>query len=284
MSKVKATVHGAISIVSAIASGKGAALGITPKVEVIMESMPGSGISIKSGSQNLSSRLITRTIEKIVSKKQLSETKLNLLLNSEIPTGYGLKSSSAISSAVALATAKLFKQKIDDSKILLAGVNASIETKVSLTGAYDDACACYYGGFMVTDNYKRKIISSKKAPTNLKVVIFIPKSRKRGNIKKLKTLNTVFERAWNFAKNEDYWNAMILNGFATSSILNSDPKLITQLVEKGAIGASISGNGPSIAAVTKQSNISRIKKVFSSLEGRVTVTQINNKRAEVHEL
>lgn len=284
MSKVKATVHGAISIVSAIASGKGAALGITPKVEVIMESMPGSGISIKSGSQNLSSRLITRTIEKIVSKKQLSETKLNLLLNSEIPTGYGLKSSSAISSAVALAAAKLFKQKIDDSKILLAGVNASIETKVSLTGAYDDACACYYGGFMVTDNYKRKIISSKKAPTNLKVVIFIPKSRKRGNIKKLKTLNTVFERAWNFAKNEDYWNAMILNGFATSSILNSDPKLITQLVEKGAIGASISGNGPSVAVVTKQSNISRIKKVFSSLEGRVTVTQINNKRAEVHEL
>lgn len=284
MSKVKATVHGAISIVSAIASGKGAALGITPKVEVIMESMPGSGISIKSASQNLSSRLITRTIEKIVSKKQLSETKLNLLLNSEIPTGYGLKSSSAISSAVALAAAKLFKQKIDDSKILLAGVNASIETKVSLTGAYDDACACYYGGFMVTDNYKRKIISSKKAPTNLKVVIFIPKSRKRGNIKKLKTLNTVFERAWNFAKNEDYWNAMILNGFATSSILNSDPKLITQLVEKGAIGASISGNGPSVAVVTKQSNISRIKKVFSSLEGRVTVTQINNKRAEVHEL
>jgi len=284
MSKVKATVHGAISIVSAIASGKGAALGITPKVEVIMESMPGSGISIKSDSQSISSKLITRTIEKIVSKKQLSETKLNLLLNSEIPTGYGLKSSSAISSVVALATAKLFKQKIDDSKILLAGVNASIETKVSLTGAYDDACACYYGGFMVTDNYKRKIISSKKAPTNLKVVIFIPKSRKRGNIKQLKTLNTVFERAWNFAKNEDYWNAMILNGFATSSILNSDPKLITQLVEKGAIGASISGNGPSIAAVTKQSNISRIKKVFSSLEGRVTVTQINNKRAEVHEL
>ncbi len=284
MSKVKATVHGAISIVSAIASGKGAALGITPKVEVIMESMPGSGISIKSGSQSLSSRLITRTIEKIVSKKQLSETKLNLLLNSEIPTGYGLKSSSAISSVVALAAAKLFKQKIDDSKILLAGVNASIETKVSLTGAYDDACACYYGGFMVTDNYKRKIISSKKAPTNLKVVIFIPKSRKRGNIKKLKTLNTVFERAWNFAKNEDYWNAMILNGFATSSILNSDPKLITQLVEKGAIGASISGNGPSVAVVTKQSNISRIKKVFSSLEGRVIVTQINNKLAEVHEL
>lgn len=284
MSKVKATVHGAISLVNAIATGKGATLGISPKVEAIIEATDGSGISIKSDNQNLSSRLISKTIEKIISKKMLAKTKLNLELNSEIPTGYGLKSSSAISSAVALATAKLFKKKFNDSKILLAGVDASIETKVSITGAYDDACACYYGGFMVTDNYKRKIIASKKAPTNLKVVIFIPKSRKRGNIKKLKTLNPVFERAWSFAKNSDYWNAMILNGFATSSILNSDPKIITKLVENGAMGASISGNGPSIAAVTKQSNISRIKKVFSSLEGKVVVAQINNKRAEVHEL
>lgn len=284
MTRVRATVHGAISIVNAIATGKGATLGIDPRVEVTMESSDGSGIFLESDSKNPSSRLITKTIEKIVSKKQLSDTKLKLILNSEIPTGYGLKSSSAISSAVALAAAKLFKQKIDDSKILLAGVDASIETKVSLTGAYDDACACYYGGFVVTDNYKRRIVNSEKAPTNLKVVIFVPNSRKRGNIKKLKTLGPVFERAWNFAKKSDYWNAMILNGFATSSILNSDPKLITKLVESGAVGASISGNGPSIAAVGKQTNISKIKKVFSSLEGRIIVSQINNKRAEVNEL
>lgn len=284
MTKVRATVHGAISIVNAIATGKGATLGINPKVEVIMESSQGSGISLESDGENPSSRLITRTIEKMISKKQLAKTKLSLLVNSEVPTGYGLKSSSAISSAVALATAKLFKQKIDDSKILLAGVDASIETKVSITGAYDDACACYYGGFFVTNNYKREIVCSEKAPTNLEVVIFVPDSRKRGNIKKLKTLSSVFERAWNFAKKSDYWNAMILNGFATASILNSDPKLITKLVENGAIGASISGNGPAIAAVAKQENISKIKKVFSSMDGRITVSQINNKRAEVHEL
>ncbi len=284
MTGVKATVHGAISIVNAIATGKGATLGINPKVEVTMESSDGSGISLESDSKNASSRLITKTIEKVVSKKQLSKTKLRLLLNSEIPTGYGLKSSSAISSAVALAAAKLLNEKLDDTKILLAGVNASIETKVSITGAYDDACACYYGGFVVTDNYKREIVNSEKAPTNIEVVIFVPNSRKRGNIKKLKTLGPVFERAWNFAKKSDYWNAMILNGFATSSILNSDPKLITQLVESGAMGASISGNGPAIAAVCKQADISKIKNIFSSLDGRTIVSQINNKRAEVHEL
>jgi len=281
---VKATVHGAISIVSAIATGRGATLGISPKTVVIMKKLSGTGVSVESENQNISSRLINKTIEKIVSRNQLRKTKLLVNLKSEIPAGYGLKSSSAISSAIALACTKLFNQKINDSRILLASVDASIETKVSLTGAFDDACACYYGGFVVTDNYKRKIIHIKKASTDLKVVIFIPKSRKRGNVKKLKTLNKVFDMAWDFAKKYDYWNAMILNGLAASSILNSNPRIISDLIEIGAIGASISGNGPAIAVVTKSSNISKIKDVFSNLEGKIIVTQINNKKAEVHEL
>jgi shikimate kinase len=115
-------------------------------------------------------------------------------------------------------------------------------------------------------------------------VIFIPKSRKRGNFRKLKTLKTVFEHAWNLAKNSDYWNAMIINGIATSAILNSDPKIISKLIENGALGASVSGNGPSIAAIAKNNVLPDIKNVFSSLEGITTVSQINNKKAEVHEL
>ena len=82
--------------------------------------------------------------------------------------------------------AKIFKPKLTDQQILLAGVDASIETKVSITGAYDDACSCYYGGFNVTDNGKRNRVYFEKAPTNLIAVIFIPKNRKRGNLKKLK--------------------------------------------------------------------------------------------------
>jgi len=284
MSSAKATVHGAISIVNAIATGKGATLGISLKLETILETSSGKGIIIESDNQSLSSRLINRTIQKMVSKRELERTKLHVLLKSEIPTGYGLKSSSAISSSVALACARLFKPKVDEHQVLLASVNASIETKVSITGAYDDACACYYGGFVVTDNYKRKIIHAEKGPRNLSAVIFVPKSRKRGNVKKLKTLEAVFSKAWNLAKNSDYWNAMILNGLATSAILNSDPKIISDLIEKGAVGASVSGNGPAIVAVTKHENLSKIKKVFSNLEGRIIVSDVNNTKADVHGL
>jgi len=284
MAKVKATIHGAVSIVSAIANKKGATVGIGLKVEAIMETSEGKGITIQSENKSLSSRLINKTIEKIVSKKDLEKNKITITLTSEIPTGYGLKSSSAISSVVALACAKIFKPKLTDQQILLAGIDASIETKVSITGAYDDACSCYYGGVNITDNAKKNRTYFEKAPSNLIAVIFIPKNRKRGNLKKLKILSPIFNNAWELAKNKKFWEAMTMNGLATSSILNSDPKIIVDLIEKGALGASVSGNGPSIAAIVKKENEANVKKIFGSLEGNIIVSKINNKKAEVHEL
>ncbi len=284
MPETQATLHGAISIVNAIATGRGATLGISLKTKAIVETTPGTGIFIESKNRTISSRLINKVIQKIIPKNELQKTKIRINLESEIPTGYGLKSSSAISSAVALACAKIFRPKWNDSQILISGVNASIESKVSITGAYDDACGCYYGGFAVTDNYKRKLIKFEKGPRNLVAIIFVPRSRKRGNVKNLKNLKPVFEQAWELARNSDYWNAMVLNGLATSTILNSDPKLITDLLEKGALGASVSGNGPAITAVSKKENVSSIRKVFSNLTGTVIVSEINNKKAEVVEL
>ncbi|MFB3048371.1 MAG: shikimate kinase [Nitrosopumilaceae archaeon] len=284
MAAAKATLHGAISIVSAIAMGKGATLGISLKTEATIKTSQGKGVILVSDNKTISSRLVNKVVQKVVPKKVLDKNKLKISIRSEIPTGYGLKSSSAISSAVSLACAKLFRPKWSDYEILIAGVNASIETKVSITGAYDDACGCYYGGFVVTDNYKRKIIKSEKGPQNLTSVIFIPKSRKRGKVKNLKKLSIVFDQAWRMARNSDYWNAMILNGLATSSILNSEPKIITDLIERGALGATISGNGPAIAAVVKKEDIQNMKKIFSSLQGKTIISEINNKKAEVHEL
>jgi len=131
MAKAKATVHGAISLVNAIANQKGATLGIALKVEATVETSSGMGITLQSKNKSLSTRLINKTVEKIVSKKDLEQNKISITLDSEIPTGYGLKSSSAISSAVALACAHIFKPKLTDEPILYAGVDASTESKVS---------------------------------------------------------------------------------------------------------------------------------------------------------
>jgi shikimate kinase len=284
MRKVKASMHGAVSIVNAIPTGKGSTLGISLGIEATIETEPGRGIIFENKESSLSSRLVRKVVEMSSPESELEKNKVIVSVKSEIPSGYGLKSSSAISSVISLACAKLFRPKATDLEILKYGVHASIQSKVSITGAFDDACACYFGGFVVTDNLNMKIIKLEKAPEDLSAIIFIPKSRKRGNVKKLRILNGVFSQAWDLANKSDYWNSMILNGLATSVILGSDPKVITDLIDNGALGASVSGNGPSIAAVVKNDKISSVKKVFSSLEGSIIVSPINNKKAEVHEV
>ena len=249
-----------------------------------MTKKKGKGIHITSENKTISSRLINKLIENLIPKKILDNTKLELDFRSNIPTGYGLKSSSAISSAVVLSCAKAFGKIMSDEEILKLGAKTSIQTKVSITGAYDDACACHFGGFNVTDNLKMKLIHRELAPKELQAIIFLPKSRKRGNLRKLKEFKDAFEKSWELAKNSDYWNAAILNGIATTAILNSEPNLIMKLTEKGAICSTISGNGPSIIAITDKKNKSRVQKEFSGLDGKIMIANINNKKAYVHEL
>ena len=282
--KVKATVHGAISLVNAIAIGKGATLGISTKAESIVDVTDGSGIKLTSSNKTISSRLIDHVIKKIVTKNELKKNKLNINIQTDIPIGYGLKSSSAISTSVALACSKIFQPNLTDSEILLAGVDASLETKVSLTGAYDDACACYYGGFNVTDNYNKKLILRKVAPKNISAIIYIPNKRKRGNVKNLKNFTLIFEEAWNLAKKSDFWNAMILNGFTAATILKSEPKIVSDMIKNGALGASVSGNGPAFAVVANDRITAKIKKLLSEFNGNVIVCKINNEKANVYEL
>ena len=284
MTQVVSKVFGAVSIVNAIATGKGSTLGIDTFVETTLTKKEGKGIHITSENKSISSRLINKLIENMIPKKILDNTKLELDFKSNIPTGYGLKSSSAISSAVVLSCAKAFGKTMSDDEILKLGAKTSIQTKISITGAYDDACACHFGGFNVTDNSKMRLLHREIAPKDLQAVIFLPKSRKRGNLKKLKEFKDAFEKSWQLAKNSDYWNAAILNGIATSSILNSEPNLIMKLMEKGALCATISGNGPSIMAITDRKNKSRVQKEFSGLDGKIMISNINNKKAYVHEL
>ena len=284
MAGARATVHGAVSIVNAIATGSGATLGIGLEVEAAIEARSGAGISIQSENKSLSSRLIRETVERMVPRRELDRNRIVIELKSEIPTGYGLKSSSAISSAVALGCARIFRPSLSDQRILLAGVEASIGSGVSITGAYDDACSCYYGGFNVTDNTKRKRVAHEKCPAGLSAIIFIPRDRRRGKTRRLGVLSSVFGHAWERARVRDYWGAMTINGLAAASALGRDAGLVAELVEKGALGASMSGNGPSIAAVARRRDENSVRKVFSAMEGRIIVSRTSNRKAAVHDM
>jgi shikimate kinase len=279
--RARAIVHGAISIVNAIATGKGSALGISLKVTVEAELQKGQGLRLITGRN--ADRLIRNIIQNTMPKEIIENNMISIRVDSEIPIGYGLKSSSAVSNAVALACSQMARDEdINDYTILEVAARSSLEAKVSLTGAYDDATACYFGGFTVTDNYSRRLIHKERAPENLYAIIILPSNTQRGDVRKLRNLSEFFIDAFGFAESGQYWKAMKLNGVLASAALSSSYSPVMTAMEHGALSASISGNGPSIAAVGYEDSIEAIVAALSKFEGRIIVSKVNNEKANVN--
>ncbi len=274
--KVTSVVHGAISVVNAVATGFGSAVGISLEVKVEIVSRRGSGIIFQKGR---GSPMIKKIIHDMLTSKYLNNNQLLININSEIPSGMGLKSSSAVSNAVALACNSLVNEAINDEFVLNSAIDASLYAKTTITGAFDDSTACYYGGFVTTDNYKRKIMKRESTPTGINAVIFLPNNKKRGDTSRLKLLSDIYLEAFQLAHSGQYWKAMTLNGVLTSSLLSNSYTITRMCLENGALAASISGNGPAIAAVAGEREMQKIKSVLSNLDGRVIVSKTNNQKA-----
>lgn len=274
--KVTSIVHGAISIVNAIATGYGSAMGISLNVKVEIISKRGSGLIFQKGGGSL---MIKKIIYDVLQSKYINNNQLLININSEVPSGMGLKSSSAVSNAVALACISLTNKEISDEFVLNSAIDASLYAKTTITGAYDDSTACYYGGFVTTDNYKRKIWKRENSPTDISAVIFLPNNKKRGDVTRLKLLSDIYLEAFQLAYSGQYWKAMTLNGVLTSALLSNSYTITRMCLENGALAASISGNGPAIAAVVRESEVQKIKSVLSNLDGRVIISRTNNQKA-----
>jgi shikimate kinase len=279
MRKAKATMHGAISIVNAIATGNGSSLGISLRVTAEAELSRGHGVRFLTGKND--DTLVNNIIHNIMSNKTIESNQITIRVKSEIPIGYGLKSSSAVSNAVALACSRLERDIIEDNAVLDAAVRASLDAKVSVTGAYDDATACYFGGFTVTDNYSKRLIRREEALGNLNAIILLPRNAPRVDVHKLSILSDLFTDAFKLAEAGDYWKAMKLNGILASAALSSSYAPVMAALERGALAAGISGNGPSVSAVAYENDVDDIKLALSQFGGRVIISRVNNEKASV---
>jgi shikimate kinase len=272
------TVFGAISIINAIATGKGSTLGISLKVKAKITLEPGfSGISKNFAND----KLINKIIKSIIPNKILNNNFVSINLTSEIPAGWGLKSSSAVSNAISLACYKLINDEIYDRSVLNTAVNSSLWAKVSITGAFDDACACYFGGIILSDNYYKKLIKRETINNDLWVIIFLPTGISRGDIMKLKLHKELFNHAFKLAIRGDYWKAMNLNGILINSILYNNYDPLLHAIENNCLAVSYSGNGPAIAAIVYKDNIENLKNSLESFNGKLIVAQVNNSKAFV---
>lgn len=275
----QATVHGAVSIVNAIATGKGAALGISLETTATLKLKQGQG---RLTFQKKNNTLFSYIINSIIPKKIRQENDIYLSIKSDIPIGVGLKSSSAVSSAVSLACYSIISDHFNDFDILNTAVESSKVAKVTITGAFDDSTACYFGGFVMTDNNSNILIKREPAKENIRIIILIPNNTERNNVMRLLHFPELFNKAFELAE-EDYLTAMKLNGILVSSIMSYNYEPILTSIENGALSASVSGNGPSIAIIVKEKDTDKIKLDLEHY-GKVFVCNINNNKAKVEKI
>jgi len=280
----EARAFGAATIVNAIALGRGAAFGIdlwtTAKV-TITKSKEIQVIIRNDPAEN--TLLAVNTVRHIFKHFDV-RAGAEVAVDSNIPIARGLKSSSVAANAIGLATVKALGKKASGMDVVSMGVDAAIESKVTLTGAFDDACASFFGGAVVTDNFTRRLIRRFGINEDPQVLLFIPREKRytiHTDLEQMRRIAPLVEIAWETALHGDYWKALTLNGYIYSTEMNLDRSVALTALNAGAIAAGLSGKGPTTVAVVAPERAGEVKRTWSRYRGEIKEAQINRKRAHV---
>jgi len=273
-----AACRGAATIVNAIATGKGAAFGITLEVNASVDLLDGAGDIVLKGpteGQGLVASCVRAVVERTDRNLKVHG---EAVVKSEIPISRGLKSSSAVSNAVVLATANAIGSKLSDMDLILAGIEESIKAGVTITGAFDDASACFLGGVVATDNRDFAILHRGTMDPDLEMLLHVPDKRiTKASVKGLDfgPIRKEVDRAFDLALNGEYLKAMELNSRAYSKVLDVSEDIAELARKKGALGAGISGTGPATAIVCSRADAPDILSALSREEGSVLRARMN---------
>lgn len=285
--KAEAVAHGAATIINAIAIGKGAAIGVDLWTKARVEITDKHGIieSQITSDPTENPILIEKTVLRVLEQLKLQE-KLGAKVKtwSNIPIAKGLKSSSAAANAVTLATKAALNEELDDLNIVNLGVDAAINAKVTITGAFDDACASYFGGIVVTNNFERRILKNFGIGDDIVVLFYIPKGKaytKNSNVRKMKRIAPLVKIAYKETLKGNFWAALTLNGLIYSSALGYNPNIAIEALMAGALASGLSGTGPAVTAIVKKEKIKCVEEAWQIYEGDILRANVNNEKAKV---
>jgi shikimate kinase len=285
--KAVAIAHGAATIVNAIALGKGAAFGVDlwTKAEVKLTDDPHVFKAEITSDPKENTALIEKTVLRVLQRFSLDNSFGAIVKTwSNIPIAKGLKSSSAAANAVALATTAALGKTLDDLEIVKLGVDAAFDAKVTVTGAFDDACASYFGGVVITDNLNREIVKQLPLAEDLTVLFHVPPEKAYtadSNVTRLQTVKPLIEIAYKEALEGKVWAALTLNGLIYSSASGYNPAIALDALAAGAVAAGLCGKGPAVTAVTSKDKIGSVKAALQKYDGEILQARLNREKAKV---
>ena len=267
--------YGAGTIINAISTWKGAAFSIDLKTEaevVLTNDRKIKGYMEEGGNTALIERCVELTLSRFGSKSGAK-----VATKSQIPIASGLKSSSAAANATVLATLDALGEELEPLEAIKIGVQAALDAKVTITGAFDDACASMLGGFVITDNKSKDLI--KREERDSEVLILAPEKKvfsSGTNVLRSRLIGRWVEMAYREALAGNYEKAMTLNGFLYCAALGFSTEPMMEALEAGIEGVSLSGTGPAYTALGSPELLDKLEPVWERLGGKVIRTKVNN--------
>jgi len=262
MFDAEATEYCAATIVSGIVSFSGVTLGtsLRSKAKVRIEGGRESSIELKNSVPG-DGRLVNECIRAVEPFNKTGKGGLYIEVESEIPPSKGMKSSSSVSLAVISALLRAYGTVLPESRLLQLSAIASLNAGVSLTGAYDDAAACHYGGIIFADNKKMTVEREMKMGKEYSVVYSIPErstEKKALPFGELKKNTAAMESFYRIAKLSLYREAALANSLLLCRVLSIDPAPIFSSLAEGAAIAGLTGTGPAIFALSDRNELSGV--------------------------
>jgi shikimate kinase len=281
----EALAHGAITIINAIATGKGAALSVDlwTRAKVQLTDKPGEIEGRILSDPEESPQLIKNVVITVLqhfNRESVYGAKAET--DSNIPIAKGLKSSSVAANALVLATAAALEEELDDLTAIKLGVEAALKSGVTITGAFDDASASYLGNAIVTDNNSRKIERIFEIKEDHAILIHTPLAKSytaKIDVARVRLIAPQVEVAYREALKGDLWTALTLNGLLYSTVLGYGTEIVFEALSKGAVAAGLTGKGPATAIITPREKREQVKKALQRFEGKIIETRINREKA-----
>lgn len=281
-----ASACGSATIVNAIATGKGAAFALDLRVKAEVE--------LTENSQDIigdiegvtgDTSLIERCVENVLKKDgAIDQYGAKVQTSASLPVAVGLSSSSAAANATVLATASALGKELEDEEAINLGIEAAFETGATITGAYDDAAASYYGGGVVTDNEDRELLKRLDLDPELKVLIHLPPEKfytADTDVERARLLSELVESAHEEALSGNLYGAQTLNGLLYSSILERSVKPALEALDAGALSAGLSGTGPATVAISEKEKVEEIEKRWGRSASEIIVTKPSEEGAKI---
>jgi shikimate kinase len=249
----------AITIVNALPTGIGCALGIgiPVRARITLHPSPSSREPVLRYSRGANTPVVREALRLALDRYGPNGAwSADVELRSQIPPGRGLKSSSAVATAVALAAARATGEDPGDEEIARLAAGAGRTSGISATGAMDDALASLRPGFCVTDNRADRVIRSVPPDPNWRVALLIP----REHHARSPEWKAAFEReaaagrrAADAALRGEWWTAMAANTELVERTMGYHyQELREELARRGALASGVSGLGPALAAITEE--------------------------------